>query len=679
MIFPSPLVSTSAITLLAILPAARCGAQQILLSPVVVTAHHADRPLVITADPQSPAQPMPVQDGAELLRGIAGFSVIRKGGSDGDPVLRGMAGSRLGILADGNVILGGCGNRMDPPTAYVHPAAFDRVTVLKGPQSVVDGPGYSAGVVRFERDPDWAMRHTNDASGSITLGSFGRNDQAARLRAVVRPAFVEANVTRSASRDYEDGKGAAVHSGYERWNAQTAVAWATDAQTVIELTAARGDGEASYADRAMDGAKFARENLALGFTRQVSGAVLQRLEARAYLNAVDHVMDNYTQRVFRPSAAMPNPSVSNPDRRTRGGRLLANGRVAGTTVDTGIDFQSNRHRIRSTENAAIVAWSMLPRTDDAKFDQTGVFAELAHPWSEHGRWIAGGRLDRWRMTDHRATIASGMAGTTPNPTAGQHRHEALGSGFFRLEHEHGRATAYAGIGYASRFPDYWEVFSKENAASVSAFATEPERTAQLDAGVIVRGRNFSASVSTFASRIDDYILIQSGVRKGMRTATISRNVDARTWGGEATTSVRFGGYWRADASLTYVRGDNLTDHRPLAQQPPLEGRLALAYAGVRWSAGAVGRWVAAQHRVAPNQGNIAGQDIATSDAFAVAALNAGWSFHRHARVTAGIDNIFDRAYAEHLSRSGSSIPGYVQVTRVMEPGRMIWMKLDLRY
>ena len=36
---------------------------------------------------------------------------------------------------------------MDPPTAYIFPSAFDRITVLKGPQSVQYGPDTSAGVV----------------------------------------------------------------------------------------------------------------------------------------------------------------------------------------------------------------------------------------------------------------------------------------------------------------------------------------------------------------------------------------------------------------------------------------------------------------------------------------------------------------------------------------------------
>ncbi|NMG04981.1 TonB-dependent receptor plug domain-containing protein, partial [Azoarcus taiwanensis] len=78
-----------------------------VLSPTVVTASPMAEPLTVVTDPRAPRQPIPAQDGADILKTIPGFSVIRKGGTDGDPVFRGMAGSRLNILLDGEHILGG--------------------------------------------------------------------------------------------------------------------------------------------------------------------------------------------------------------------------------------------------------------------------------------------------------------------------------------------------------------------------------------------------------------------------------------------------------------------------------------------------------------------------------------------------------------------------------------------
>ncbi|MEX2045037.1 MAG: TonB-dependent copper receptor, partial [Opitutus sp.] len=136
--------------------------------------------------------------------------------------------------------------------------------------------------------------------------------------------------------------------------------------------------------------------------------------------------------------------------------------------------------------------------------------------------------------------------------------------------------------------------------------------------------------------------------------------------------------WNADLSASYVRGENRTDRTALAQQPPLEGRLSIARSTATWSVGALLRSAACQHRVAPNQGNIVGQDIGPSHGFTSLAINAGWSFRPGARLTAGVDNLFDAAYAEHISRSGSSIPGYTQIARLMEPGRTVWLKFDFR-
>ena len=56
---------------------------------VEVTAPLPREPLVTVTDPKAPRQPLPAHDGADYLKTIPGFSVIRKGGTDGDPVLRG--------------------------------------------------------------------------------------------------------------------------------------------------------------------------------------------------------------------------------------------------------------------------------------------------------------------------------------------------------------------------------------------------------------------------------------------------------------------------------------------------------------------------------------------------------------------------------------------------------------
>jgi iron complex outermembrane receptor protein len=120
-------------------------------------------------------------------------------------------------------------------------------------------------------------------------------------------------------------------------------------------------------------------------------------------------------------------------------------------------------------------------------------------------------------------------------------------------------------------------------------------------------------------------------------------VDATTRGGEAGLVWRFAEHWKLDTSLAYVRGENDTDARPLAQLPPLESRLAIAYehaALVRRRPAA--RSSAEQDRIAVNQGNIVGQDLGPSDGFTVCSLHASWKPTARARLSAGVDNLFDR-------------------------------------
>lgn len=653
------------------------------LDEVVVTAPQSDEPLTVRTNPKAPRQPVPAHDGADYLKTIPGFSVIRKGGTDGDPVLRGMAGSRLNILLDGQTILGGCGSRMDPPTAYVFPAAYDRITVLKGPQTVLYGPGNSAGVVLFERDVKRAEQAGVKANGSLMLGSFGRNDVMAEVRAGSQNAYVQANGTRSHAGDYKDGSGNAVHSTYTRWSGNAAAGWTPDDNTRLELSLAKSDGQAAYADRTVDGSKFERDNYGLKLEKKHLSSVLDSIEAQAYYNYVDHVMDNYTLRP--PGATF---SAMNPDRKTTGGRIAAT-LLSGETskVTIGLDSQTNTHTNRMVMLAASVAaaeaYKNAARAEDAQFRNTGVFGEVSHIVSERGKLIGGLRLDEWQAKDSRQMIMVGM-GAVMNPTANQSRKETLGSGFARYEQDMASSTVYVGLGHTARAPDYWELISKEGVTTASAFDTRPEKTTQLDVGLNFAGEGLSGSVSAFYNKITDFILIQSntasrGVGMTLRNPTITRNVKATTYGAEAGLTYPLAESWKLNGSLAYVHGNNDTDGVALGQMPPLEARIGTSYDDKVWSFGALLRMVSEQDRFTVNQGNIVGQDIGRTGGFGVFSLNGGWRPRKGAQLTAGVDNLFNRVYAEHISRAGSMVAGFTQATRVNEVGRNLWVKANVEF
>jgi len=655
------------------------------LEEIVVTAVRMEEALTLLTDPKAPRQPLPAHDGADYLKTIPGFSVIRKGGTDGDPVFRGMAGSRLSLLVDGESILGGCSSRMDPPTAYVFPETFDSIKVIKGPQTVQYGPGNSAGVVLFERDHDRMEQSGFKANGSALAGSFGRADGVADVTAGTEDFYLRGAGTYARQGNYSDGDGTEVHSRYERWSTQFAGGWTPDDNTTVELTGAWSDGEAAYADREVDGSQFERTNIGMKFIRENPGALLGKLETQVYYNYVDHVMDNYTLR--EPAGMTATRRAMNPDRKTTGGRFTATLDPLETVeLIVGVDAMKNEHSNRMSMNEDMVSYLDLVRDDDASFRQLGLFSELTYAFTDRQRVVGGWRVDNWRANDQRDNVQLTMMMSMPNPTAGETRKENLQSGFARYEQDLSTlsGTFYIGVGHNERFPDYWELISKETANSISAFEVAPEKLTQLDTGLVFRTDHFKGGVSFFYNEIDDFIQIQSGVTKpvGMmdsRSATIARNIQAHTWGMEVDASYALSENWTVNATLASVRGTNETDSTPLAQIPPLEIRLGTSYTTEKWSLGALWRLVDEQDRFDINKGNIVGQDIGPTDGFSVFSINAGWKPVPALLVSAGVDNVLDKGYAEHISRSGVSLPGFDQTTRVNEPGRTYWLKAQLAF
>jgi iron complex outermembrane receptor protein len=639
-------------------------AQETGLAEVVVTAPQMRDPLVVVNDPKAPQVPVPANDGASFLKNIPGFNVIRKGGTDGDPVLRGLAGSRLNVLLDGAEFHGGCGMRMDPPTAYVFPEVYDKVTVVKGPQTVRYGNGNLAGVVLFDREAKPFREAGSRAFGSLMAGSWGRLDGVVDATYGSPAFYLRGNGTYSESDDYRDGDGKRVHSAFSRKSLNVQGGWTPDQDTRLELSAVRSQAEAAYADRSMDGVVFDRDGYGVKFEKRRISDFLRRIEAQYNYNYIDHVMDNYSLRTRSGSY-----SWNNPDRETHGLRASADLAVAASTVLTvGLDQQRNKHTLRKYSGTTLVGVDSLARVRDLESATTGVFAEATHVLSDRQRLIGGLRADRY-SADRYGYPAGGASGSAD---------ENLVGGFLRYERDiDPRTTAYAGIGRGQRPMDHWEATTYNGLTATRTL--KPETNNQIDAGLIWNGADVNGSLSAYYSRINDYVLTYAPTAMCFMTGTCqSFNVDATRYGLEADFAWRFGGGWTARGAYAYVHADNDTMNVPLAQTPPQELKLGLDHRSGALSVGGLVRIVARQDRVQIGYGNIVGQDLGATGGFATLALNASYRLNKKTLLSAGLDNLFNRAYAEHISRSGAAVAGYdAATTRVNEPGRFLWFKASL--
>ncbi len=629
-------------------------------------------------DPKLPRQPVPASDGADYLKTIPGFSTLRSGGTNGDPVLRGMFGSRIALLTNDGALSGACPSRMDNAMSYIAPETYDRLTVIKGPQTVLWGGGASAGTVRFEREIPYFDRPGVRAQGSLLAGSHDRNDQVLDASAGTPRGYVRVSGNRSEADDYRDGDGRTVPSAWRKWNTDAAVGWTPDEDTVLELSAGTGDAQARYAGRGMDGIRFDRESLGLRFEKKHIGGVLDAVAANVYRNKVDHLMDNYSLRDPDPAGSMPMPMASNVGDTSQGGRVALTWQQDHWELTAGVDGKQSEHRRRSASGRG--AWKDQPWTHDARFRTLGVFAESHWHIDDVHHLMSGLRVDRAQVDDRRATTTGMMP--MPNPTAGQRRSETLPGGFVRYEHDMGGKFGwYAGIGHAERMPDYWELFSPSRGpdGAANAFAgVRPERTTQLDAGLQYRSGGVEAWASLYAGRIDDYIVFDYLPGGTMGSTTRARNLDADVAGGELGVDWKAADGLKLSGVVAYAWGR--TGEGALPQMPPLEARLSASGEHGAWTWGALLRVAAAQHRVSTGQGNVVGRDLGPSPGFAVFSFNGGYRFSDRVQLTAGIDNLFDRAYREHLNVAGNSGFGYpAEPERIAEPGRTAWLKLNFSY
>jgi iron complex outermembrane receptor protein len=323
-------------------------------------------------------------------------------------------------------------------------------------------------------------------------------------------------------------------------------------------------------------------------------------------------------------------------------------------------------------------------------DQRGVFGEGVYTIGASDQLRFGLRGDRHRASADAAHLPPD--GSNPSPRElwrsyyGQvderwDRFE-LG-GFVRYEHHTSQpgTRLFVALSRTARSADTTQRYMAANSGNpglrwVGNPMLEAATHVQLDAGASRSGRNHSLSLTAFVDDVRDEILRdrahgQPGVLRD-DGATIYRNIDALRWGAEIAGQLRIVPQLTLGGDAAFVRAENTTDGRAVAQTPPLEGQAYAAFASGRWGATAVLRWAARQTRVDDDPTLGSGLDTGQTPGWAAVDLSGVLELGGAFVISAGVENIFDRSYAYHLNRSSFFEPLRV---RVNEPGRVLWVRL----
>ncbi len=638
-------------------------------------------------------------DLGEALEMSGNLCKVRKGGIANDVVIRGYQKDNINVLIDGARLQGACPNRMDPPAFHLDYAEVDRVEVKKGPYDV-SHPGSMGGIVDVRTRSGRPGLH---GELNVGYGSFQSFESSAVLSAGTPDLDLILGGAYKGSKPYESGDGKRITelsypnpaNRYRPEEAGTdayriATGWAkagirpSEGQRV-ELSLSRQEADdVIYPYLLMDAVYDDTDRVNLSWTAQEVGS-LSRTLVRFYWNDVEHDMTDGR----RCSSSVAPPLCGPKLAPGYGMRTFATSTVTGAKAEAavgssaetvfGADWYARYWDAVTTRvtDRAIPAYADSASLPDTKILDVGLYAEHRRRLSRPLRLTAGVRLDRATSRariDRSAFYALFYPGVTSSDLS---QTDTLPTGNVQLDFDAtGALSFFLGYGHGARIPDPQErYFALEplmtNKGAAGNPNLEPVTNDEFDAGVKYSTPRLLAKVQLFHSDLDDYIIVSEVVSPLDNSVTKTwRNVDARMYGGEASARLSLPGNLFASAGIAVTVGKNDTDRTYLAEIPPLRGFAALRYDVERWF-GEV-EWIAADRQDKVDTVNV--QETPTPG-WAVLNLKAGFS-GKGFRLYAGVKNLFDRYYTEHLSYFRDPFSAGIKVP---EPGRSLYANLQYEF
>lgn len=197
--------------------------------------------------------------------------------------------------------------------------------------------------------------------------------------------------------------------------------------------------------------------------------------------------------------------------------------------------------------------------------------------------------------------------------------------------------------------------------------------------------NMQIKLSGYVDAVDNFIAWdrarnQSGINQN-DNALIYRNVDAVFAGINFEARWNLTNNWSTAAKLSYLYGNNESDSRALYQIAPLEANFLIDYQDMlgsvgTWNVGAKLRLVSDQTRVDDSMATGLGMDQGTGKGFATVDLYGGMQISNRLSLKAGVNNVFDTDYQEHITGTHIASP---TKSKINAPGRNFFIRSQLNF
>jgi len=652
----------------------------------------------------------------EVLRDssqVQSVSVKRRSSMTLDPFIRGYNVNQMRTFYDGVSLP--VRSDLDSALSKVDSSLIDRMTVIPGPYSVRNGPGFAfieAVPVSTPRYEDGFEAHNRIGMSVRTNGGqvFGRE---AVYGGNSDYGFIFSYGNRVGG-DYDSGSGFNIPGSYSVQNYAGSIGFDLSDGPTVEFRFSRLDqSDSEYAAQFFDVNYLGTDSFALNLHQEdPNGFSRYRLEAwynrtRFYgdteLGAkrrVDYPVINRVEAAMTAAGQLPNDGSTfsgstNGDLTSTGLRSIATyGDEEDLQLSLGIDLSYVENHIYEdfivvspTDVRTFFAETNLPRVH---MMDPGLFVEFGGPILSYWTTTIGARVD-WVHTE---TQSSGGAPDGLRPGTNLvglplSLDDVLYA--FNMTNELELSpnwTARFRFGHAQRVPSLTERYADGVMLGMiqsgfSRVVGDPElaseRVWQVDAGIEADLDIVQARIRGFHSWIQEYVTYQASVISDVSGARLlwATNTPLATLAGfEAYGELDLTNQLTAFGSLQYVDGRDRGIDVPLPGIAPLEGRTGLRLsdpgAEGRWGAELGVRMVHAQERLAFLRRLAVGgiDDLEQpTPGFSVCHLRGFWSVTDNLNLVAGVENLFNRAFFEHLDLRLPADParGFPETT-VYSPG-----------
>lgn len=622
-----------------------------------------------------------------LFRQISGVEAQRLGGVGLDILIRGQGQSAVNILIDGGKIEGGCPNRMDPPTHYTELSSFDKITVLKGVQSLQYGVGGTAGTVLLEREkPDFedAKSYKGQVHAATNSNGLSR-DIGAEVAVGNQQMYLVLQGSNKSADNYKDGNGDEVRSSYQTQQGHIDLGWTPSQDHHIKLShEISNTQDALYQGAGMDAIKSDGSMTRLSYEGKNRPGLVNEIKVSAYQSKVDHVMDNFSLREpTDPTKKMETPAEVT----TLGAKIKLTSNLNQTRLDYGVMLESMQKQATLYNRAPTPDKSVSFMWPNTLTQQNSMFVEADSTLSNTQNLIYGLRIDHVSAQAKDANQATDLG---PSPAvrynqvynsnyAGETINETNWNGLIRYEQTiHSSLAWFGGVSLTTRTADETERFMNKTLDWVGNPDLKPEKHVQFDLGLSQKTTAFNWHANVFYDQVSDYILRDKAINQAEITDTVGTvnvgqgyvNVDAVIYGAEFDWGYQINQAWSLGGHLALTQGRNTTDDRNLSNMAPLNGQIHTRYERETWYTGSRFNFATEQTQVDEQYDHLETAAWSTLDIF------GGYQANKTIQLQAGVDNLFDHAYVTHVNRT-DNFSG--ELYKVMEPGRNIWARLQARF